>query len=171
MMVSMPDFEFKQSLAASAFKIASQAVSLWQLSETTWLQRACLHVAAQQLTATRSYDSADSGLPRLLPSAGSYGPILVRLAWHSSGTYKKEDNTGGSNGATMRFRPEAEHSANAGLHVARELLEPVKKQVCFCWALCEWDAGLPLDGSFMLGQPCSWECSGQRLGCARMDPL
>eukprot|EP00891_Asterochloris_glomerata_P008407 jgi/Astpho2/8407/Aster-01462 len=62
---------------------------------------------------------------------GSYGPILVRLAWHSSGTYKKEDGTGGSNGATMRFRPEAEHSANAGLHVARELLEPVKKQ--FPW--------------------------------------
>lgn len=74
----------------------------------------------------------DSGLQCLLPPAGSYGPILVRLAWHSSGTYKKEDGTGGSNGATMRFRPEAEHSANAGLHVARELLEPVKKQVGFC---------------------------------------
>ncbi|KAL3147158.1 heme peroxidase [Trebouxia sp. C0010 RCD-2024] len=59
---------------------------------------------------------------------GSYGPILVRLAWHSSGTYSKKDGTGGSNGATMRFRPEAEHSANAGLHVARELLEPIKKK-------------------------------------------
>ncbi|MCJ1368738.1 L-ascorbate peroxidase 3 [Acarospora aff. strigata] len=59
---------------------------------------------------------------------GSYGPILVRLAWHSSGTYSEKDGTGGSNGATMRFRPEAEHSANAGLHVARELLEPIKKK-------------------------------------------
>ncbi|DBA80066.1 TPA: heme peroxidase [Trebouxia sp. C0005] len=59
---------------------------------------------------------------------GSYGPVLVRLAWHSSGTYSKEDGTGGSNGATMRFRPEAEHSANAGLHIARELLEPIKKK-------------------------------------------
>lgn len=33
---------------------------------------------------------------------GSYGPVLVRLAWHTSGTYDKATNTGGSNGATMR---------------------------------------------------------------------
>lgn len=33
---------------------------------------------------------------------GSYGPVLVRLAWHASGTYDKTTNTGGSNGATMR---------------------------------------------------------------------
>lgn len=32
---------------------------------------------------------------------GSYGPVLVRLAWHASGTYDKETKTGGSNGATM----------------------------------------------------------------------
>ncbi|KAA1137661.1 heme peroxidase [Puccinia graminis f. sp. tritici] len=34
---------------------------------------------------------------------GSYAPVLVRLAWHASGTYDKESKTGGSNGATMRF--------------------------------------------------------------------
>jgi cytochrome c peroxidase len=34
---------------------------------------------------------------------GSYGPILVRLAWHASGSYDKASNTGGSNGATMRW--------------------------------------------------------------------
>ena len=33
---------------------------------------------------------------------GSYGPVLVRLAWHASGTYAKKDGSGGSNGATMR---------------------------------------------------------------------
>ena len=33
---------------------------------------------------------------------GSYGPVFVRLAWHASGTYDKNTNTGGSNGATMR---------------------------------------------------------------------
>lgn len=57
---------------------------------------------------------------------GSYGPVLVRLAWHASGTYDKLTNTGGSNGATMRFAPEGDHGANAGLVAARNFLEPVK---------------------------------------------
>ncbi|KAL2841278.1 heme peroxidase [Aspergillus pseudoustus] len=62
---------------------------------------------------------------------GSYGPVLVRLAWHASGTYDKETGTGGSNGATMRFAPESDHGANAGLKYARDFLEPIKAQ--FPW--------------------------------------
>jgi len=62
---------------------------------------------------------------------GSYGPVIVRLAWHASGTYDKETQTGGSNGATMRFAPEGDHGANAGLKVARDALEPVKAK--FPW--------------------------------------
>ncbi|TVY83295.1 Cytochrome c peroxidase [Lachnellula suecica] len=62
---------------------------------------------------------------------GSYGPVLVRLAWHASGTYDKETGTGGSNGATMRFAPEGDHGANAGLVAARNFLEPVKAK--FPW--------------------------------------
>ncbi|KAL8349838.1 hypothetical protein RB598_005275 [Gaeumannomyces tritici] len=62
---------------------------------------------------------------------GSYGPVLVRLAWHASGTYDKETGTGGSNGATMRFAPEGDHGANAGLKTARDFLEPVKAK--FPW--------------------------------------
>jgi catalase (peroxidase I) len=57
---------------------------------------------------------------------GSYGPVLVRLAWHAAGTYDKVTGTGGSDGATMRFCPEKHHGANAGLQVARDLLEPIK---------------------------------------------
>jgi cytochrome c peroxidase len=57
---------------------------------------------------------------------GSYGPVLVRLAWHASGTFDKDTKTGGSNGATMRFHPESGHGANAGLAAARDFLEPVK---------------------------------------------
>ncbi|TRX93928.1 hypothetical protein FHL15_005310 [Xylaria flabelliformis] len=62
---------------------------------------------------------------------GSYGPVLVRLAWHASGTYDKETGTGGSDGATMRFAPEGDHGANAGLKHARDFLEPVKAK--FPW--------------------------------------
>ncbi|KAI9262933.1 heme peroxidase [Helicostylum pulchrum] len=54
---------------------------------------------------------------------GSYGPVLLRLAWHSSGTFNKEDGNGGSNGGTMRFRAEGSHAANNGLEFARDLLE------------------------------------------------
>ncbi|OBZ88537.1 Cytochrome c peroxidase, mitochondrial [Choanephora cucurbitarum] len=56
---------------------------------------------------------------------GSYGPVLVRLAWHASGTYDKDTKTGGSNGATMRFKPESLHAANNGLAIARDLLEKI----------------------------------------------
>ncbi|KAJ5733252.1 hypothetical protein N7533_013699 [Penicillium manginii] len=69
---------------------------------------------ARKLTDETDYDD------------GSYGPVLVRLAWHASGTYDKETGTGGSNGATMRFAPESGHGANAGLKVARDFLEPIK---------------------------------------------
>ena len=49
---------------------------------------------------------------------GSLGPLFVRLAWHASGTYDKATNTGGSNGSTMRFKPELSDGANAGLDLA-----------------------------------------------------
>jgi len=62
---------------------------------------------------------------------GSYGPVLVRLAWHASGTYDAATGTGGSNGATMRFAPEGDHGANAGLKAARDFLQPVKEK--FPW--------------------------------------
>jgi len=53
-------------------------------------------------------------------------PILVRLAWHDAGTYDKVSQTGGPR-AAMRFAAggEAQHGANAGLDVARELLQPI----------------------------------------------
>lgn len=45
--------------------------------------------------------------------------------------YDKLTNTGGSNGATMRFAPEGDHGANAGLKAARDFLEPVKRESSF----------------------------------------
>jgi len=62
---------------------------------------------------------------------GSFGPVLLRLAWHGSGTFDKDEKTGGSNYATMRFESEASHSANNGLHVARGIMEEIKKE--FDW--------------------------------------
>eukprot|EP00756_Hemistasia_phaeocysticola_P064480 Hpha_TRINITY_DN7829_c1_g1::TRINITY_DN7829_c1_g1_i1::g.185711::m.185711/K00428/E1.11.1.5; cytochrome c peroxidase len=58
---------------------------------------------------------------------GSLGPVFLRLAWHSAGTW--DPNTppcGGSVGATMRFPPENEYYDNKGLDVARQYLDRIK---------------------------------------------
>lgn len=55
-------------------------------------------------------------------------PITMRHAWHMAGTFDKFTNTGGSDGATIRFQPESIDGANAGLHIIRDLLEPVKQR-------------------------------------------
>jgi len=79
-----------------------------------------------------NYQEVYNAIAEILDNAdyddGSYGPVLVRLAWHAAGTYDKASGTGGSNGATMRFNPESAHDANAGLSVARDVLEPIKKK-------------------------------------------
>jgi len=54
-------------------------------------------------------------------------PIAMRMAWHASGTHDRNDMTGGSNGATMRFKPESDDPDNAGLSIIRDLLLPVKR--------------------------------------------
>jgi len=65
---------------------------------------------------------------------GSIGPILVRLAWHASGNFNQSlfkagaKCPGGSWGGTMRFAPESLFGGNAGLHKARDFLEPLKKK-------------------------------------------
>jgi len=59
---------------------------------------------------------------------GFVAPMLVRLAWHCSGTWCEQAKNGGSEGATMRFKPESDHGGNAGLGIARKLLEPIKEK-------------------------------------------
>lgn len=59
---------------------------------------------------------------------GSFAPIFIRLAWHTSGTWCKHTKTGGSDGGTMRFKPESDHGANAGLHIARNRLEKLAEK-------------------------------------------
>ena len=58
---------------------------------------------------------------------GYVAPMLLRLAWHSAGSYGKTANDGGSNGGTIRMRPEINHGGNAGLKHAIGLLAPIKE--------------------------------------------
>ncbi|KAF8550609.1 heme peroxidase [Imleria badia] len=89
--------------------------------------------ATQFVPTKADYSKVYKRISEVIDEAGSYddgsfAPVLLRLAWHSSGTYDKQSNAGGSNYATMRFEPEALHDANAGLNVARNLMEKLKKE-------------------------------------------
>ncbi|CAN1249423.1 L-ascorbate peroxidase, cytosolic [Linum perenne] len=54
-------------------------------------------------------------------------PLMLRLAWHSAGTFDVKSKTGGPYG-TMRYSAELAHAANNGLDIAIRLLEPIKEQ-------------------------------------------
>lgn len=90
----------------------------------------------RQAFTTLEYDSLKADIRKILTDSqdwwpadfGNYGPLFIRMAWHSAGTYRTGDGRGGASEGQQRFAPLNSWPDNVNLDKARRLLWPVKQK-------------------------------------------
>jgi hypothetical protein len=109
--------------ARRSFLVAAASVLL--LGEGDIKEAAAASAKASGVPSQAVVQAAAKDIEALIADDPKFGPTLVRLAWHSSGTYDRMTKTGGSSKGTIRFDEELKHGANAGLEQAVAKLQPV----------------------------------------------
>lgn len=123
---------------------------------TTALQG--LDIAALEADLTTLMTSSQACWPA---DGGHYGGLMIRLAWHCSGSYRKGDDKGGCAGGRIRFPPESDWADNGNLAHARALLVPIKNKYgnALSWGDLMTFAGTVAIRS--MGGPTSPQCFGR----------
>jgi cytochrome c peroxidase len=122
-----------RGVSSAASRTVNSPPPAWKAGVFTAATTAVLGFGMALAAENVDYDKLRADIVTLLESNpqyedGSYGPLMVRLAWHQAGTYSKSDGSGGSEGGRIRFNPEKGWGANAGLDLAMKLLEPLKQK-------------------------------------------
>jgi hypothetical protein len=112
-----------------AFKSAEEALASNDRRAFLWSTVAASLAVALPFPANAAgvdYKAVATDIADMIKKEPDWGPTLVRLAWHSSGTYDKMSKTGGSGQGTIRFKEELVHGGNAGLATtAVKWMEPI----------------------------------------------
>jgi len=89
----------------------------------------CANENSAYKVPSRDYcDEVKAELMKFCSQRRNMAPLFVRLSWHDCGTFDAKDGSGGPRACMRHAGGEAEHGANAGLAIARNMLAPIKQK-------------------------------------------